>query len=348
MWVFLINFIFIMKHSMRKRDKLRNLALANKKVLRENAAPSSNPMGQAFAELANKYQVNTIGTYGESNPLTSELVYQLMDKNNYNADLLSYMDRCKQEEGRYPELEDNEISSKLMIGGVGFSIDNDFMAGNVPSEFLQELVSDFIPSMGGVDEEYDMKRNDYDYPEGDSYYDAAATDDAEINELEATPSTGGITHMEKFFIDDIPSHMNPRQAYEMLRKRFPDTRASYDDVQSLMIPNLGNRGLGESKKSKSLDVLSEGTQTMFEKLCGVKIIKESNDSSESKRKYDEVDAVMAKLGIALTTHGIATHGVSVNGEVRIFRSSYDEAKMIAQKLSSIIKDKSIKIVELGN
>jgi uncharacterized protein (UPF0216 family) len=67
---------------------------------------------------------------------------------------------------------------------------------------------------------------------------------------------------------------------------------------------------------------------------------------ESNRKHDEVDAAMAKLGIALTVTGTATHAVRVDDQLRVFRGSYEEAEMAAQKLSTILNDKTIKVVDL--
>jgi hypothetical protein len=74
---------------------------------------------------------------------------------------------------------------------------------------------------------------------------------------------------------------------------------------------------------------------------GVWVIEE-----ESNRKHDEVDAAMAKLGIGLTITGTATHAVRVDDQLRVFRGSYEEAEMAAQKLSTVLNDKTIKVVDL--
>lgn len=147
----------------------------------------------------------------------------------------------------------------------------------------------------------------------------------------------------EMFGSDITKHLElQRYEYDQMldrdeRRSFePDPweddawKGKYDHVRPKVYEN----------KQRELNLLSEATSTMFQKLCNLTPIMESN------RKYDEVDAAMAKLGIALTSHGTATHGVSVDGNVRIFRPSYDQAQMVGQKLSSVIQDKEIKIVEL--
>jgi hypothetical protein len=58
--------------------------------------------------------------------------------------------------------------------------------------------------------------------------------------------------------------MNPRQKYELLRKRFPDTQASYEDIEKIDYPN----GLSESE-GKKINLLSEQSMKAFKKLCGV-------------------------------------------------------------------------------
>lgn len=118
----------------------------------------------------------------------------------------------------------------------------------------------------------------------------------------------------------------------------------YDQDERSFTPHSRFGESMDEGEEKSTNLLSEQAIKAFKNLCGLEVKKKV--VTESKRKYDEVDAAMAKLGIGLTRPETATHGVSVDGNVRVFRPSYDEAKMAAEKLGSIINNKAIEVVEI--
>lgn len=358
---------------MRRFDKLKNITKLNK-MLSEGFVGPGTPLSQEFAELAKQYGIRTIST--SNSPITSEDVLALMDRNNYNHDLLTWMEQS-QAEGGIGELEDNEITSKVMIGSEVFLIPN-APTGN-EGEFFAAYEQQIKPQLGGVTEgdvneisgetfksAVNKTRDKQQYPRtsrlgelflhkingieicGGQVEEATVLNDRDTMRaiLTIRGERGEFVNVydvtnDEWHIRTGPMDRRSARTLSQISQKFnKDTR--YVNFQD----NFIIKGVHTESVNKSLNVLNEASKTMFEKLCGVKVIKESNDSSESKHKYDEVDAVMAKLGIALTTTATSTHGVSVDGNVRVFRPSQEEAEMIAQKLGSILKDKSIDVVDL--
>lgn len=341
---------------MRRFDKKLHIQKVNKKLLIESM-DQDDRLRYKFAELAKQYGVQTISSDGEGNPITPEIAYRLLDKKRYNSDLIDYLDKVKEETGKYEALEDNLASNTAGIGGYPFKIENHFDATqNI--EFNDALRNELLPMLG---EAFDGERHDYDYVDGDSYFNSFKDDEVGmIDELSGQTFMDasnqamerkqyarimklGELYLHKYkgveicggVIEEATVGNNSDSMRAMLWIRVNGTKyvnlyditndewhirtpeETMDRRSARALSKLSLMFNPESKYANFMDKfrivgvhetavvkpsIAEGMINMFNKVCGVKLIKESSDDTYFETlssTLDKVRGTAEQLGYTL-------------------------------------------------
>lgn len=138
---------------------------------------------------------------------------------------------------------------------------------------------DFIDNVDGVEIYYDH---------GADYYCFAPQEMEESREITTIPATGGPYDIDK----EDTEHVRPDW-----RELGYDTEEEFDAEYAEFRGTGIRRKMGESKFKNDIDLLNEGTVSTFEKLCGVKILKE-----DKKKRINEGDNGKLPNGVIINVN----------------------------------------------